>query len=520
MDPPRQTRAARRPVRPPCSPPACSPPRPPPRRPPPRGRATSTPPAARRASPRTAPPGRCTRAYNGSLYQVRRASDNATANIGVLSAGGYANAAAQDSFCAGTTCVITVIYDQSGRATTSPRRPRRLRRPGRGRLRQPRQRHRGADHRRRPQGVRRLRRPRHRLPQQQHQRHRHRRPARGHVRDLRRHALQRRLLLRLRQRRDQQPRQRQRHTWRPSTSATSRSGATAPATARGSWPTWRTACSPASTPATTPTTRRVNNRFLTADRQGRAEPVGDPRRQRPVRRPVHLLQRRAPQRLRLQPDEQGGRDHPRHRRRQQQRRRRHLLRGRDDLRLPVGRHRERGPGQHRRRRLQHRLAPAPARSPPARRISLRATTACCTTRLHPPRRRRHQGRHLRSSRSSSSATDKADATWIVRAGLANSSCVSFESAQQLRAATCGTTNFQLYLNANDGSSLFAQDATFCPQTGSNGQGNSFQSVNYPDKYLRHYNYTVYIASNGGSNAWDSTTSWTDDTSWLVAQPWG
>jgi hypothetical protein len=54
-------------------------------------------------------------AYNGPLYQVRRSSDNATTNIGVLSAGGDANAATQDSFCAGTSCVITVIYDQSGR---------------------------------------------------------------------------------------------------------------------------------------------------------------------------------------------------------------------------------------------------------------------------------------------------------------------------------------------------------------------------------------------------------------------
>lgn len=54
-------------------------------------------------------------AYNGNLYQVRRASDNATLNIGVLSAGGFANAAAQDTFCAGTSCVITIIYDQSGR---------------------------------------------------------------------------------------------------------------------------------------------------------------------------------------------------------------------------------------------------------------------------------------------------------------------------------------------------------------------------------------------------------------------
>ncbi|MET8283320.1 arabinofuranosidase catalytic domain-containing protein [Micromonospora sp. NPDC005174] len=53
--------------------------------------------------------------YNGSLYQVRRSSDNTTRNIGVLSAGGRANSTTQDSFCANTTCVITVIYDQSGR---------------------------------------------------------------------------------------------------------------------------------------------------------------------------------------------------------------------------------------------------------------------------------------------------------------------------------------------------------------------------------------------------------------------
>ncbi|WP_169950876.1 arabinofuranosidase catalytic domain-containing protein [Microbispora sp. H11081] len=53
--------------------------------------------------------------YTGNLYQVRRSSDNTTRNIAVLTAGGVANAAAQDSFCAGTTCVVTVVYDQSGR---------------------------------------------------------------------------------------------------------------------------------------------------------------------------------------------------------------------------------------------------------------------------------------------------------------------------------------------------------------------------------------------------------------------
>src|ERR1700730_8467685 len=47
--------------------------------------------------------------YNGALYQVKRASDNATQNIGLLS-DGYANAATQDAFCKSTTSIITTIY--------------------------------------------------------------------------------------------------------------------------------------------------------------------------------------------------------------------------------------------------------------------------------------------------------------------------------------------------------------------------------------------------------------------------
>ena len=51
--------------------------------------------------------------YNGPLYQVKRVSDNTTQDIGLLSAGGDVNAGEQDSFCAGTTCTVTKIYDQS-----------------------------------------------------------------------------------------------------------------------------------------------------------------------------------------------------------------------------------------------------------------------------------------------------------------------------------------------------------------------------------------------------------------------
>jgi len=52
-------------------------------------------------------------AYNGPLYQVRREADNATLDIPVLTAGGFANSAAQDRFCAQSNCVVHRIYDQS-----------------------------------------------------------------------------------------------------------------------------------------------------------------------------------------------------------------------------------------------------------------------------------------------------------------------------------------------------------------------------------------------------------------------
>jgi hypothetical protein len=60
-------------------------------------------------------------AYSGPLYQVLRQSDGKTLDIGVVhpaaspvsDPGGYADAAAQDRFCAGTYCWISIIYDQS-----------------------------------------------------------------------------------------------------------------------------------------------------------------------------------------------------------------------------------------------------------------------------------------------------------------------------------------------------------------------------------------------------------------------
>ncbi len=71
-------------------------------------------------------------AYHGSLYQVLRQSDGKTLDISVVEPtaspvpdpGGYADAAAQDRFCAGTYCWISKIYDQSPKQNDLTQAPR------------------------------------------------------------------------------------------------------------------------------------------------------------------------------------------------------------------------------------------------------------------------------------------------------------------------------------------------------------------------------------------------------------
>ncbi len=62
-------------------------------------------------------------AYSGALYQVRRGSDGTTKDISLLSPGGYVDASQQDDFCAGTSCTISMIYDQSPQANHLSRSP-------------------------------------------------------------------------------------------------------------------------------------------------------------------------------------------------------------------------------------------------------------------------------------------------------------------------------------------------------------------------------------------------------------
>ncbi|QRN98978.1 AbfB domain-containing protein [Archangium violaceum] len=117
----------------------------------------------------------------------------------------------------------------------------------------------------------------------------------------------------------------------------------------------------------------------------------------------------------------------------------------------------------------------------------------------------------------STATLKQDATFKLVAGLAESSCYSFESrnypGQYLRHA-----GSRIRKDARDGTALFDQDATFCAQPGLSGTGVSFESFNYPGRYIRHYAAEVWTASGFGKD-WDSANGLNADSSWNIVAPW-
>ncbi|KAF7861877.1 hypothetical protein EAF04_007759 [Stromatinia cepivora] len=145
-------------------------------------------------------------------------------------------------------------------------------------------------------------------------------------------------------------------------------------------------------------------------------------------------------------------------------------------------------------------------------ISLRATTAGYTTRYIA-----HTGSSVNTQVVTTSSTTalKQQASWYVRTGLGNSACFSFES-NDTPGSYIRHHNFGLLLNANDGSKQFSEDATFCPQAGLNGQGNSIRAWSYPTRYFRHYNNVLYAASNGGVDTFDATASFNDDVSFVIS----
>lgn len=125
----------------------------------------------------------------------------------------------------------------------------------------------------------------------------------------------------------------------------------------------------------------------------------------------------------------------------------------------------------------------------------------------PDYRVRHAGflGYVSPVNAGSSQLDRLDASFTVRAGLADAACLSFESANYpghfLRHA-----GFRLRLNPNDNSELFRNDATFCQRSGLAGRGNSYESKNFPGHYLRVRGTEMWIDRQAGDATYANAAS--------------
>lgn len=120
--------------------------------------------------------------------------------------------------------------------------------------------------------------------------------------------------------------------------------------------------------------------------------------------------------------------------------------------------------------------------------------------------------------SASSALDKSDATWTIRAGLANPACYTFESVNR-PGNFLRHFNSRVMISPDDGSALMHADATWCAQQPLSGSvGVSLQAYQFPDSYMRHYNGEVW-AANGATTGWNRPLTWAVDSTWNVIAPW-
>ncbi|MGP3982395.1 family 43 glycosylhydrolase [Streptomyces sp. KR80] len=90
-------------------------------------------------------------------------------------------------------------------------------------------------------------------------------------------------------------------------------------------------------------------------------------------------------------------------------------------------------------------------------------------------------------------TNLADSQFRVVPGLAGSGTVSLESANY-PGYYLRHKNFELWLEKNDGTTLFKNDATFHRRAGlaDSAAGVSFESFNSPGRYIRHYLNDLYV----------------------------
>ena len=113
--------------------------------------------------------------------------------------------------------------------------------------------------------------------------------------------------------------------------------------------------------------------------------------------------------------------------------------------------------------------------------------------------------------------DVKDAQFQIVPGLANKNCISFESTN-VRDHYLKHAFFRIVLAKRLDEQKFREDATFCivwglhKTTRSGAESMSFRSFNFPNRYIRHRNFDLWL------DPYENTPLFRDDATFFMVQP--
>ncbi|MDQ0930456.1 sigma-70 family RNA polymerase sigma factor [Streptomyces turgidiscabies] len=105
--------------------------------------------------------------------------------------------------------------------------------------------------------------------------------------------------------------------------------------------------------------------------------------------------------------------------------------------------------------------------------------------------------------ASSDARTRQRVTFTVVRGLADTRCVTFRAAD---GRFLRHRDLRLRLSVDDGSTLFREDATFCPRPGAVAGSVTLHAHNYPGSVLRHRDGGVWLDGFDGTRAFAGQAS--------------
>ncbi|WP_157357413.1 AbfB domain-containing protein [Amycolatopsis nigrescens] len=112
---------------------------------------------------------------------------------------------------------------------------------------------------------------------------------------------------------------------------------------------------------------------------------------------------------------------------------------------------------------------------------------------------------------------EGDMTWVIAGGLAEPTCISFESVSK-PGYYLRQSDLKVQVAANDRSQAFARDATWCWRPGMAGSGMSVELFSDRTKVLRNYDGQLWAADKSGRHFFDNPTYFETDATWQLDWP--